>query len=63
MPCLFVHGTKDTFGTPDELEAWTATIPGAPDSVTHVWVEGKGHDLKRADDQIVAAVTDWLAGR
>ncbi len=63
VPCLFIHGTKDTFGTPDELQAWTATIPGAPGSVTHVWVEGKGHDLKRADDQIVAAVTAWLAGR
>jgi predicted alpha/beta-hydrolase family hydrolase len=63
VPCLFVHGTKDTFGTPDELQAWTATIPGAPDTVTHVWVEGKGHDLKRADDQIVAAVTAWLTGR
>ena len=47
VPCLFVHGTKDTFGTPDELQAWTATIPGAPDTVTHVWIEGKGHDLKR----------------
>jgi len=63
VPCLFVHGTKDTFGTPDELQAWTATIPGAPDTVTHVWVEGKGHDLKRADDEIVAAVTAWLTGR
>ena len=63
VPCLFVHGTKDTFGTPDELQAWTATIPGAPDTVTHVWIDGKGHDLKRADDQIVAAVTTWLAGR
>jgi predicted alpha/beta-hydrolase family hydrolase len=60
VPCLFVHGTKDTFGTRDELEHWTATIPGP---VTHVFVEGKGHDLKGADQRIVDAVTDWLAGR
>ena len=46
VPCLFVSGTKDPFGTPDELERWTATIPG---DVHHVWIEGAGHDLKGAD--------------
>jgi uncharacterized protein len=60
VPCLFVHGTKDTFGTRDELEQWTATIPGP---VSHVWIEGKGHDLKGADQRIVDAVTAWLADR
>jgi predicted alpha/beta-hydrolase family hydrolase len=57
VPCLFISGTRDAFGTPEELERWTATIP-AP--VTHIWVEGKGHDLKGADALITAAVTDWL---
>jgi predicted alpha/beta-hydrolase family hydrolase len=57
VPCLFVSGDRDTFGTPAELEAATATIPGP---VTHVWIEGRGHDLKRSDDAIVAAVVDWL---
>jgi predicted alpha/beta-hydrolase family hydrolase len=51
--CLFVSGTKDPFGTPDELEHWTATIPG---DVRHVWIEGAGHDLKRADATIADAV-------
>ena len=32
VPCLFIAGTKDAFGTPDELTEWTATIPGP---VTH----------------------------
>lgn len=58
VPCLFVHGTKDPFGTPAELEHWTATIP-AP--VTHHWVDGKGHDLKGADAEVAAAVKEWLA--
>ncbi len=58
VPCLFVSGTKDAFGTPEELERWTATIP-AP--VTHVWLEGKGHDLKGADGRIVEIVTPWVA--
>jgi uncharacterized protein len=57
VPCLFIHGTRDPFATPDELQAWTATIPGP---VTHVWMEGKGHDLKGVDRQIAVTVSDWL---
>jgi len=60
VPCLFVSGTKDAFGTPGELEHWTSSISG---EVAHVWIEGKGHDLKGADRQIVDAVTTWLADR
>jgi predicted alpha/beta-hydrolase family hydrolase len=58
VPCLFVHGTRDPFGAPDELERWTATIP-AP--VTHHWVDGGRHDLKGADAEVAGAVVDWLA--
>jgi len=57
VPCLFVHGTRDAFGTPAELERWTKTIPG---SVTHVWLEGKGHDLKGADARIASTVAEWM---
>jgi predicted alpha/beta-hydrolase family hydrolase len=58
VPCLFVHGTRDPFGTPDELEAATATIPGP---VTHEWIDGGRHDLKGADARIAATVAAWLA--
>ena len=58
VPCLFVSGTRDAFGTPEELEAATATIPGP---VTHVWIDGATHELRRAEDRIAAAVVDWLA--
>jgi hypothetical protein len=57
VPCLFVSGTKDPFGSPDELTEWTATIP-AP--VEHVWIEGGRHDLRGADDSIAAAVVDFV---
>jgi predicted alpha/beta-hydrolase family hydrolase len=57
LPCLFVSGTKDTFGTPDELTAATAQIPGP---VTHDWIEGGDHGLRRKDDQVVAAVRQWV---
>jgi hypothetical protein len=58
VPCLFVSGTRDAFGTPTELERATRKVAGP---VTHVWVEGGTHELKHADDQIVDAVTTWLA--
>ncbi|MEI7548352.1 MAG: alpha/beta family hydrolase [Actinomycetota bacterium] len=57
VPCLFVSGTKDTFGTREELLHWSATIPGA---VTHHWFEGKGHDLKGCDHQIADVVAGWV---
>jgi predicted alpha/beta-hydrolase family hydrolase len=52
-----VSGTRDPFGTPAELEHHASVIPGP---VTHVWLEGKGHDLKGADAAIVDAVRSWL---
>ena len=53
VPCLFVSGDRDAFGTPDELEAATRAIPGP---VTHVWIERGSHALDRVDDKIVDAV-------
>ena len=44
-PALFVHGTKDGFGSPEELREAIALIPARTDVVI---VEGGGHDLKRA---------------
>ena len=58
VPCLFVHGTKDPFGTPDELARWTATIAGP---VTMHLIEGKGHDLKGRDAEVTETVAAWLA--
>jgi hypothetical protein len=58
VPCLFISGTKDAFGSPAELSEWTATIP-AP--VTHEWMDGKGHDLKGCDARIAEIVAAWLA--
>jgi predicted alpha/beta-hydrolase family hydrolase len=58
VPCLFVHGTRDPFGSPEELEHWTATIPG---TVTHHWIEGRGHDLKGADAVVADIVARWMS--
>jgi len=60
VPCLFISGTRDAFGTPAELEAHTAAIPGP---VTHVWIEGRGHDLKGQDQRVADEVAAWVTLR
>lgn len=59
VPCLFVSGTRDGFGTPSELEEATLVIPGP---VTHVWIDGGRHELKGADAKVATAVSTWVAG-
>ena len=56
VPCLFVSGERDAFGTPEELESATRAITGR---VTHVWIQRGRHELDRVDDQIVDAVQTW----
>jgi len=57
VPCMFVSGTRDAFGTPDELTRATAAIPGP---VTHRWVEGKDHGLRGCDPAVAAMVVEWV---
>jgi predicted alpha/beta-hydrolase family hydrolase len=59
VPCLFLSGTRDTFGTPAELEAATAGIH-AP--VTHLWLDGCDHGLRGQDATVARFVAGWLAG-
>lgn len=60
VPTLFVSGARDTFGTPEEIRRWTATMPKRA-KVSHLFIEGQGHDLKGADHTIAGAVVDFLA--
>lgn len=57
VPCLFVSGTRDAFGSPAELERATAEVGGP---VTHVWVEGGDHGLRRRDAAVAEIVSDWV---
>jgi predicted alpha/beta-hydrolase family hydrolase len=59
VPCLFVSGDRDPFGSPSEFDEAVAAIPGP---VTQVWLPG-AHDPRNQDDAIAAAVADWLGGR
>lgn len=57
VPCLFVSGDRDPFGTSAEFERHATMINGP---VTFAWLAGKGHDPKGCDDEIVTAVKNWL---
>lgn len=59
VPTLFISGSNDTFGTPDEIRRWTATMPPAA-KVRHIFLDGLGHDLKGADHTIAGAIKDFL---
>jgi predicted alpha/beta-hydrolase family hydrolase len=52
-PALFVHGTKDPFGTIEELTEALKMIPAKTELIT---VEGAGHDLKRGKFDLQALV-------
>jgi predicted alpha/beta-hydrolase family hydrolase len=54
---LFISGTRDEFGTVEELKNATATIDGA---VTHKWIEGARHDLKNRDAEVAELVAHWI---
>jgi uncharacterized protein len=43
VPCVFVQGTSDPFGSPDELRAAIGVIPAPTELIP---IERAGHDLK-----------------
>lgn len=57
VPCLFVSGTRDAFGTRAELETATGAIPGP---VTHHWIDGGDHSLRSKDASVAGVVREWL---
>jgi uncharacterized protein len=58
MPCLFISGTKDQFGSPEELQRETAAIPGP---VEHVWIDGADHSLRRKDQHVAEVAAAWIS--
>jgi uncharacterized protein len=66
VPMLFLHGTRDPFGSEEELRALTAALPSATLRI----VEGGDHSLvatKKADpdgrsiERAAAAAADWMS--
>lgn len=60
-PSLFVHGTRDPFGSVAEMESALALIPAPHELMA---IESAGHELlaKKAAEDLPAAVVDRLQG-
>lgn len=58
VPCLFVSGDRDTFGTPEELDAATTLVRGP---VATVHIDGGDHGLRGRDGEVADVVRRWLA--
>jgi predicted alpha/beta-hydrolase family hydrolase len=58
-PALFVHGTKDPFGTTEEITNAIQSIPAKTKLLT---IEGAGHDLKsgKFDDSLWRSITMYF---
>jgi uncharacterized protein len=57
IPSLFISGSRDDFGTPEELRTHIDAIPGPAELVI---LQGKGHDLNKADTTIAMHTIKWL---
>ena len=55
VPCLFVHGTKDPFGSPEETRSAIHLIPAETELCL---IERAGHDLAGGKFDIQALVVD-----
>lgn len=56
LPCLFISGERDPFGTPAEFRKHLRSIPG---DVTHILVSG-AHDPRGQDEIIAEHVRKWI---
>jgi predicted alpha/beta-hydrolase family hydrolase len=58
VPAVFVHGTSDPFGSPQELRSVVALIPARTEIIP---IAGAGHDLKRGRFDLGPVVAALLA--
>lgn len=54
---LCISGTRDDFGTPEEL---TTAFTVAPAAVQWQWVENARHELARKDDVVAQIAAQWV---
>ena len=54
---LFISGTRDEFGTPEELVNAFALLPSPP---AVQFIKGGRHELKGHDEHVATLLKDWL---
>ena len=58
IPCLFISGDKDPFGSKAEFKKHLQRISGP---VTTKWFEGARHDLANLDEAVSDEIKAWVA--
>lgn len=65
-PMLFLHGTRDPFGSPEEMQALADRLPGATlalvDGGDHSLVAGRGRGAAGPPDVVVTIAAAWMRG-
>jgi len=56
VPTLFISGTRDEFGTVEELTAATSPMKNKK----HAWIDGARHDLKNRDSEVGEIIASWI---
>jgi predicted alpha/beta-hydrolase family hydrolase len=56
-PSVFIHGTKDPFGTPEEMRKALNLIPGRHELQL---IDGAGHDLRKGAFDLEAVVAEII---
>ena len=57
VPTLCISGTKDNFGSPEELESAFSVVPA---HVQWHWVQNGRHELAKADAEIAETVLQFI---
>ena len=57
IPTLCVSGTKDNFGTPQELRDAFSVVAG---DVTWSWVDNGRHELGKSDADVAERIATWV---
>lgn len=60
VPALFVSGTRDAFGRPEEFAEHLPSIAGPVDTQ---WVEGGDHGMAKHNAVVAGMVREWLLSR
>ena len=55
---LCISGTRDDFGTPEEL---TSAFTVSPANVHWQWIENARHELARKDEVVAAIAAEWIS--
>lgn len=55
---LCISGTRDDFGTPEEL---TSAFTVSPAKVQWQWIENARHELARKDEVVATIAAEWIS--